>query len=522
LPDTGSHLVEVNNRTQNTYLDATNGITLAAASGTPTAARPSFLGTIQAVTPLGSTSVVDEGYWYAAPVATGVYVGCLYSSNGSNSWGLASIRQKHTGPLSFWMFCGGGFVVYSVDGAADVYVNVSNDSVSRFVTVFTPVDGAEHDTVVYFVGGGASQVFQVAATTINAAAIARRAALSAYGDSNWAGAGVSTRNSVPDLTLCAPYIVARALGCSIVNRGIGFTTCAVAANNGTGLFDQVVTTKAAANHTVDIPDTSEPRSFDVTSGNPSIVLMYNFCNDVADNWFAANAANGHEVPSDLQTALADIQGYFKGGVLPALKKFLTISLCPRNDVADNVRGISTNPAPGTWNAAIKDANTATADSKFIYVPTEVVGATGIHLGDAEMAQLANDCLPFASTSGFTVSVASSGTVGSPVTITYTRAASSTWVSGESVTTSDASGGTIGSFTFTPGQTTGTRTYTPASAGPKTLTHTNSQGWTNPAPDSFTANAEPSPGSEGRRFRGGGGATAIAAGAAESMERFGDF
>jgi hypothetical protein len=56
---------------------------------------------------------------------------------------------------------------------------------------------------------------------------------------------------------------------------------------------------------------------------------------------------------------------------------------------------------------------------------------------------------------------------------------------------DDSDGAFGAFTFTPGETTATMTYTPASAGTKTLTFTNAQGWTNPDDVEYVATEEDS-------------------------------
>lgn len=496
--DTGVHTITIKQLTSTLYLDRTNGVTITGPS-TPTYSRPIGLETVSsALTPKGSSYIVDEGEWDSYP--NGGYVGTLYAP-----YPLASLRLKATGPINLFMWLGGGFITYTVDGGADQYLNIPSESRLRWFNVYTPSDSAEHDVIITFNTSGASQVYQVAATTINTSSIARRPVLAAYGDSNTAGAGLTTRNGVADLTLSYQYKIAKQLGYSIVSRGIGFTTVAVAANNGTGLWDQVVTTKAGANTTTNITGTTHPRIWDVTRGNPTLILSFYGVNDMADNWYSANTANGHETPADLQTAYQAMETYltnasnYPGGT-SNLQKFLAISLHPRTDVTNSIRGTSTNPGTGTWNAAIKNANTAVGDSRFIYVPTEDLTAGGIHLNDAAMASLANITVPYATSTGYTLSGPSSGTSGQASTnFTVTIASGATFTGTQTVTISDSGNGgtftpsvgsatTTGIVTVTPtnGATSFTFTYTPATPGTKTLTFTNGQGWTDPSAATYTA------------------------------------
>lgn len=152
-------------------------------------------------------------------------------------------------------------------------------------------------------------------------------------------------------------------------------------------------------------------------------------------------------------------GINRAGVLADLQSLAAISGNKAVVAAGLLNGVdltvydaSTNPNGGT-------------DGILHYMPTSQV-------------RLANNLVPVIAAVGYAVQQsASSGSIGVPVTLTFTRAGGSTWSTGDSISASDgAGGGAFGSFSFIAGQTTATMTYTPASVGTKTLTFTNGQGW----------------------------------------------
>jgi hypothetical protein len=231
--------------------------------------------------------------------------------------------------------------------------------------------------------------------------------------------------------------------------------------------------------------------------------------DVVWHWPATNDVNGNiTTPTEFETNTRNVVA----NVIPLLKSggkmVLFGSKTPTSTSAKGLNSaviqtkLALIAADPTYGGKVVAVTTAAFHGVNLTVYNSSTNPTGdingaLHYMTTAHQKLANNFLAmnFTATTAYTVSLsASSGAVGSTITLTYTRANGSTWVTGDSVTTSDGgASGTFGAFTFTPGQTTATRTYTSAINGVLTLTHSNSvvddNGnalWGNPAADSYTS------------------------------------
>lgn len=270
----------------------------------------------------------------------------------------------------------------------------------------------------------------------------------------------------------------------IANRGIPSTTCKD--------FTGVSGASQAASFTTQSGQANYSRA---TGCSPNILVNFLGTND------ELGAIGVTVTPTDLDTAYTAMLSS-ELTALPSVSKVLCLGLLPNST---NSQSTVDTWSGDSGSVGVKGAVVANGSSKLVYrslrgmnlgSSTYTAGGAfslspnygdGIHPNGTGDAIFANLVVADLAAAGYTVSLsASSGAAGSPITITYTRAVGSTWNTGETVATSDASSGTFGAFTFTPGQPTATRTYTPASAGTKTLTHTSGQSWTDPATSSFTA------------------------------------
>jgi lysophospholipase L1-like esterase len=348
-----------------------------------------------------------------------------------------------------------------------------------WVNVTSPSDGTSSAIHILYMGAGQSgtagvvRIYQVAGTgTLDTSwSPPTRTPVAFYGNS-------ITHNAVSPVYPVDgwPTVCGVALGLNVLNRGIGGTT----------VCDDYSTTSAGEARTADITGLSPaPVGVAILYGTndkgigASVITQAEF-KDAYQNMMSLLTTNLSSaaykcfkpIPRGDNTA-AQMAAYF--AEIDNAKAGLTSGQQAKVQVVETAPFALAGSAYNSGGAFARGTN---------YIPDD------LHLSVTGNAVFAADVMPYVASAaglvGYTVSLsASSGVSGSPITITYTRAGGSTWITGETVTTSDGASGTFGSFTHSNG-TTATRTYTPASAGAKTLTHTNSQSWADPATSAFTA------------------------------------
>lgn len=370
LPDTGTHQITIKELSGGIYLDATNGIGALGVTA-PTFGIPSALANTALLTPHGNEYVHDEGEWDAYP--GGAFDGALYGA-----WPFLSLRLKATGPVSVYGYLAGQTYTLTIDGTADGTIHaIPSTGAYGWSGDMYAGDAGEHEIVITFLSGQQA-LYQIAAPSINTTLFARRGMIAFYGDSKTALTGPTTPLDAYQWLFASPLYRA------ICSRGIGFTTMAIAPNEASdtgGLFFQKCTTQAGANTSTNIAGTSHPRVYELERSNPENMVCWYGANDMADNWFAANAANGHEAPFDLLASYTALLEHVRDNVSNTnLSKFFAVQLEPRTDVSDPVRA--------TWNTTISGAVTAASDARFTALDTDSLPAGGIHPGDAGHAALA--------------------------------------------------------------------------------------------------------------------------------------
>jgi len=371
-------------------------------------------------------------------------------------------RLRWTGTATdnkVWMWDGSGQYIFYVDGVqVGGVVTLGATSTWKLVTIGTGLAAGTHVYTVQNVWATASgpnyftSILPVGGVVDSASTPSAISSISAYyGDSITSGSVLTNSGKV----WCR--LVGDASGRDVGNRG--FASTKVAGSGDTRFADVT----------------------GITSPAPTNIFILYGTNDY-----------GLGTPTTLanfKTAYKSMLASLRTGCPSA--RLVVCLILPRSSSGPNLNGDTLaqfNTTIQTAVSEVADGNTIVLDTS-TWVNTTTDMSDGLHLNDGGNIVFANRIIPVDAVTSYSITGASSGSVGSPVTLTFTRAGGSTWVTGETVSMSDGAGGSFGAFTFTNGQPTATMTYTPSTVGAKTLTPTNGQtGWTNPSNYNFTSNS----------------------------------
>lgn len=356
--------------------------------------------------------------------------------------------------ISIWIYNKSSPFYLERDGVVIASTTTSGASTWGYITLASDLDGQTH---TYSIGTGGyastySYVYGLALVggTLGTQPSSLSTSIGGYGDS------ITAANQLTGVTSDKSFVfkLAQRSGVNPINRGIGGSR---------------------------VIGSGDTRYADITGATPTpsyVTILYGI-NDVGTS--AAFLTSYTNMLNSLTTALPTT-------------KFM-------------IMGLLQNAYTAQRNIDIRSAMTANGSANLYYLDTSgwtLPDMNGNHPGVVGYANMTNYITPYVSTTGYTVSgpssglpnvastdftliLANSGTFDGAATSTITIAASNGTITATAASGSITNNGTA-TVTVKPAVDTSsfTFTYTPTTAGAKTLTFTNGPGWTNPSAATYTA------------------------------------